>query len=144
MGENVPGKQKFLVLSFLFLFFKEDCLKTLSIACLAGEKYRQVSHLRATFQRCCCVFKTRYKVVFTRTFLLNLSLWLENCRILATGFEFLQLLQTLPLPCLPSWSGKKGSLLTCWCLRGDLPSHLSTRWVSQSCLFSCMAQDSSG
>lgn len=47
--------------------------KMLSIACLAGEKYRQVSHLSATFQRCCCVFKTRYRVVFTRIFLLKCS-----------------------------------------------------------------------
>lgn len=60
-------------LSFFLNFLMKTVWKMLSIACLAGEKYRQVSHLSATFQRCCCVFKTRYRVVFTRIFLLKCS-----------------------------------------------------------------------
>ena len=84
----------------------------LSIACLAGEKYRQVSHLRATFQGCCCVFKTRYSQgSIYKDIPLTLPFRLENSRMLATALESLQLLWTPPL-CLPSRSGKKGSLLT--------------------------------
>lgn len=96
----------------------------LSVACLAREKYRQVSHLPASFQRCCLVSKTRYREAFTRTFLLTCPFGWTT--VLATGLEFLQLLQTLSHLCLPSWSGKKDSLLTCGVSEGNLPSHLPT------------------
>lgn len=67
------------------------------------------------------------RVVFTRTFLLTLSLWLESSRILGTGFEFLQLLWT-PSLCLPAGLGRR---VACWPVvyqRG--PSFLPVHQVS--------------
>lgn len=50
---------------------------------------------------------------------------LENSRMLATGFEFLQLLW-IPLSASQLvWEERQSADL--WCLRGDLPSYLSTR-----------------
>lgn len=74
------------------------------------------------------------RVVFTRTFLLNLSLWLEDSRILATGFEFLQLLWSSPtcppLPASPAGLGRKAvcSPMVSW----REPSFLPVRRVSST------------
>lgn len=110
-----------------FFFFKKRKLNMLSVACLAGEKYRQVSHLPATFQRCCLVFKTRYRVAFTRTFLLNLSLWLDNS---ISHRVWIPADAPDPLPSLPPqlvW--EKGQSADLWCLRGK-PSFPPVHQVS--------------
>lgn len=67
------------------------------------------------------------RVLFTRTLLLTLSLWLERCRTLGTGFEFLQLLWS-PRLCLPADLGRRA---VCWPVvsqRG--PCFLSVHQVS--------------
>lgn len=112
---------------FCSFFFKKRKLNMLSVACLAGEKYRQVSHLPATFQRCCLVFKTRYRVAFTRTFLLNLSLWLDNS---ISHRVWIPADAPDPLPSLPPqlvW--EKGQSADLWCLRGK-PSFPPVHQVS--------------
>lgn len=92
----------------------------LSGACLAGEKYRQGSPLRASFPGCCRVFKTRYS---------QGSAYKDiPADLLATALESLHLLWTPPPPRLPSWSGKKGILLTPVSQRG--PSFLPVHPVS--------------
>lgn len=100
----------------------------LAVACLAGEKYRQGSHLRATFQGCCRVRKTRYSQGRTDKDI--------PADLLATALESLHLLCPHPAPRLPSWSGKEGSLPTLVSQRG--PSFLPVHQVSFTVL---LAQD---
>lgn len=96
------------------------------------------------YQRCCCVFKTRYRVLLIRTFLLVLPLWLENSRLLAIGLVWIPAASPDAPPSLPPqlvWGEGTSADL---CLRRVLPSYLSTRWVFLSCLFTWTAQDSNG
>lgn len=81
-----------------------------SLACVAGEKYRQYPISEPLFKGA-AVFKKpgTVRVVFTRTFLLTLSLWLENSRLSAPGFDSC----SSSSPCPPQLVWGKGILLTC-------------------------------
>lgn len=102
-------------------FFKEY-LENVFYRMLSWRKVQAGVPSPSHFSKVLLVFSKpgTVRVLFTRTLLPTLSLRLERCRTLGTGFEFLQLLWSPRLP--PSGSGKKGSLLTCGVSEGTLLS----------------------